>query len=339
MTTSAVLSPKFKSFDHLVGKTPLVEIIFSYKNKVARIYAKLESYNYTGSTKDRIAAHMLKKGYQSGQLKEGDTIVEGTSGNTGIALSAAGALLGHKVVIFMPDWMTAERTRLIKGYGAEIRLISEAQGGFNALPSFCADYAKRGNVFLTNQFSNDDNSEAHFLGTGTEISNQMRSLERIPDAVVAGVGTGGTIVGIAERLKQDNPALKVYPLEPENSLSMSGGALNEQHFIYGIGDGFVPEIAQKYTFDNVITANQIDAVLMAQMLSKMLGLGVGISSGANFIGALKVLDKIGYDKTVVTVFADDNKKYLSSEYAMHFPFEEHHLSKGVSLLDMKVIRS
>lgn len=333
------LISKFKTLDALIGKTPLAEIVFDYKGKTGRVYAKLESYNYTGSIKDRIAVHMLKKAYISGQLEEGDTICEGTSGNTGIALSAVGSFLGHKVVIYMPDWMTAERIRLIKGFGADVRLVSKEQGGFCALPGLCRDFAKNSGVFLTDQFSNANNTEAHFLTTGEEIVHQMKGFKRLPDAFVAGVGTGGTAVGIGQRLKQANPKLKIHPLEPDNSLSMSGGKINEPHFIYGIGDGFVPEIARAYQgFDDVITVNQTDAVLASQMLAKTLGLGVGISSGANFLGAVKTLETIGFDKTVVTVFADDNKKYLTSEYAQTFSFEEKHLSKDIKLLDLNVVR-
>ena len=200
-------------------------------------------------------------------------------------------------------------------------------------------FASKGNVFLTEQFSNQDNVEAHYQTTGREIYKQLLPLGIIPDGVVAGVGTGGTIVGIATYLKEKNPGLKVFPLEPDNSLLLSKGRANEQHFIYGIGDGFIPEIASKYPMDEVITVNEIDAVLMSQKLSRSLGLGVGISSGANFLGVLKAKELIGLDSNIVTVFADDNKKYLTSEYSEDFPIKDNYISKDVVLEGMKIYRS
>lgn len=333
------IQEKFATLHQMIGNTPLAEISLKYKGINTKVYAKVEYYNYTGSIKDRIALHMLEKAYAKEIIHHGDTICEGTSGNTGIAIAAVGAFLGHKVVIYMPDWMTDERKHLLKSLGAEVRLISKEEGGLNAMFGLVKKFAAKGNVFLTEQFSNQDNVEAHYQTTGREIYKQLQPLNVIPDAVVAGVGTGGTVVGIASYLKEKNPALKVFPLEPDNSLALSQGLANDQHFIYGIGDGFVPEIASKYPMDEVITVNEIDAVLMAQKLSRSLGLGVGISSGANFLGVLKAKELMGMNANVVTVFADDNKKYLTSEYAEDFPYKDSYLSKDVTLEGMKIYRS
>lgn len=333
------IKEKFATLHQMIGNTPLAEIYLRYKGKATKVYAKIEYYNYTGSIKDRIALHMLEKAYEREIIHTGDTICEGTSGNTGIAISAVGAFLGHKVVIYMPDWMTEERRHLIKSLGAEVRLISKEEGGLTAMFGLIKKFASKGNVFLTEQFSNQDNVEAHYQTTGREIYKQLLPLGIIPDGVVAGVGTGGTIVGIATYLKEKNPGLKVFPLEPDNSLLLSKGRANEQHFIYGIGDGFIPEIASKYPMDEVITVNEIDAVLMSQKLSRSLGLGVGISSGANFLGVLKAKELIGLDSNIVTVFADDNKKYLTSEYSEDFPIKDNYISKDVVLEGMKIYRS
>ncbi len=330
---------KFATLHQLIGNTPLAEIHLKYKGINTKVYAKVEYYNYTGSIKDRIALHMIERAYDKEIIHQGDIICEGTSGNTGIAISAIGAFLGHKVVIYMPDWMTEERKLLIWSLGAEVRLISAEEGGLNAMFGLVKKFAAKGSVFLTEQFSNQDNVEAHARTTGKEIYKQLLPLNILPDAVVAGVGTGGTIVGIASYLKEKNPNLKVFPLEPDNSLALSHGDLNENHFIYGIGDGFIPDIALKYPMDEVITVNQTDAVLMAQKLSRSLGLGVGISSGANFLGVLKAKELMGMDANIVTVFADDNKKYLTSEYAEDFPVKDSYLSKDVTLEGMKIYRS
>ncbi|MDR2901527.1 MAG: cysteine synthase family protein [Lactobacillales bacterium] len=329
------------SFTHLnalIGQTPMAAISFFYKGQQATVYIKLEHYNLTGSIKDRIALHMIRRAYERGEITPGNIICEGTSGNTGIALSAVGSHLGHKVVIFMPDWMTSERISLIKSFGAEVRLLSQQDGGFSAIPRFCADFAKGGNVFLTQQFDNPDNIEAHFLTTGAEIIQNLKTFGKTADAFVAGVGTGGTLVGVSKALRQNNPGVLVYPLEPDNSTAMSGTGKDEPHFIYGIGDGFVPGIMDGFSYKEVITVNQTDAVIMAQKLSTRLGLGVGISSGANFLGAVQVLEKIGFDKTVVSVFSDDNKKYLSSAYGDVHPEQPGYISKDVELIGFDAVK-
>ena len=191
----------FDRIEPLIGHTPLLEISCTYKGKPRRVYAKAESYNLSGSIKDRVAFYVLKHAYETGQIRPGDLIAEATSGNTGIAFSAVGRYLGHPVVIYMPDWMSQERMRLIRSYGAEIRLVSKEEGGFLGSIRMTEELAAKGGVFLPCQFSNEDNCTAHYLTTGAEIAAQLSSIGLRADAVVAGVGTGVTLMGIGRRLR------------------------------------------------------------------------------------------------------------------------------------------
>jgi cysteine synthase len=291
MTKNQFASSPIDEFRKLIGNTPLLEIDFKYKGEIRKIFSKAEHYNLTGSIKDRMALHIMDKSYKNNLIKKEDTIVEATSGNTGISFSAIGTSLGHKVTIFMPDWMSDERKNLIRSFGANIELVSSEQGGFLGSIKMTEDLQKKNeNIFLPCQFSNQYNIEAHYLTTGPEIWSQLKEINLKPDAVVAGVGTGGTIMGIGKYLKEQNPNIKVYPLEPSNSPTMSTGYKVGKHRIQGISDEFIPEIID------------LDAIIMAQKLASQLGLGVGISSGANFIGALKAQEKLGKDSVVVTVF-------------------------------------
>jgi len=297
----------------LVGNTPLLAIEFDYKGEKRSIYAKAENMNMTESIKDRMAIHILTKAISNGSLKAGDRIVEATSGNTGISFAALGRALGHEVTIFMPDWMSDERKNLIRSFGADIRLVSKEQGGFVGSIAMAEEMAKNNaNIFLPRQFSNMDNVDAHYTTTGPEIWWQLRYRSFTPDAFVAGVGTGGTVMGVGKYLKEMNSAIKIHPLEPSNSPTMSTGHRVGKHRIQGISDEFIPEVVQLDKLDEIVSVDDGDAIIMAQKLSKYLGLGVGISSGANFIGALRVQDELGKDALVVTILPDSNKKYLST---------------------------
>ena len=329
---------KFDTLENLIGNTPLLEIKLSYKGKIRKIYAKAEYYNFTGSIKDRMAFHILKKAYNNGSIKEGYTIVEATSGNTGIAFSAIGRFLGHNVIIYMPDWMSTERKALLKAYGAEIRYVTRKEGGFIGSVEKSRKYAYNNpNTFFPNQFSNTDNTDAHSFTTGPEIVKQLNSIKTSVDAIVAGVGTGGTLCGIGNYLKTVNSNIKIYPLEPESCPTISTGSQIGEHRIEGIADQFIPDIIKNSKLDEVITVNDGDAILMAQKLSKQLGIGVGISSGANLLGALKVQDLIGFDKNVITVFADDCKKYLSTDYSKNEPIKNEYITPNVELISFKSI--
>lgn len=322
--------------DQMVGNTPLLEIDFKFRGKTCRIFAKAEHFNLTGSIKDRMALHILKEGYRNKQLKKGDLIAEATSGNTGISFAAIGKAFKHDVAIYMPDWMSKERIALIKSFGAEIRLISKEEGGFLGSIERCDVLAERQpNVFLPHQFSNSANANAHFLSTGPEIWHQFEKLSLVPDAFVAGVGTGGTIMGTGKYLKEKNPNIKLHPLEPAESPTLKTGHKVGRHRIQGISDEFIPAIVHLEELDEVVDACDGDAILMAQKLASELGLAVGISSGANFIGALKALEKVGEGTTVVTVFCDSNKKYLSTDLFGDEPVKDEYYSPEVELLSYK----
>ncbi len=324
------------SLDQMVGNTPLLEIDFRFRGKEARIFAKAEHLNLTGSIKDRMALHILKRGYSSGSLKEGDLIAEATSGNTGISFAAIGKAYGHNVVIHMPDWMSEERIALIRSYGAEIVLVSKEEGGFLGCIDRADELSASGNgVFLPHQFSNAANSEAHFISTGPEIWNQFKEHALMPDAFVAGVGTGGTIMGTGEYLKQRSGNIKLYPVEPAESPTLSTGFKVGSHRIQGVSDEFIPDIVDLSKLDDVIDVSDGDAIIMAQKLASELGLAVGISSGANFIGSLIALDMLGADKVVATVFCDSNKKYLSTDLFRDEPVKERYLAPHVELLSYK----
>ena len=328
----------FENLKNVSGNTPLLEISFTYKDQPRKIYAKAEYFNYTGSIKDRVAYYIMKKAYETGSIKEGDIVAEATSGNTGIAFSAISTYLGHKAVIFMPDWMSRERINLMKSFGAEVRLVSREEGGFLGSIDLCRKLAENGGVFLPEQFTNEDNCDAHYYLTGEEISRQLASLGLKADAVVAGVGTGGTVMGIGRRLKDDNTSVEIYPLEPLNSHTLSTGYKVGNHRIQGISDEFIPDILKLDQCGKVVSVDDIDSVIMAQRLSRELGLGVGISSGANFLGSVIAGDRLGNDAVITTVFADDNKKYLSTDYSDEFTPAPDSISSQIKLLGFRAVR-
>ena len=330
---SKTVKNRVRGLSSLIGNTPLLKINFKYKNQNRIIYAKAEHLNMTGSIKDRMAFHIIKMGYKREFLKPGYTIFEATSGNTGISFAAIGRSLGHQVSIFMPDWMSEERINLIKGLGAKIYLVSREEGGFIGSIKKAEQYARKTKLsFLPRQFSNIDNIEAHYHSTGPEIWWQLFYRSIIPDAFVAGVGTGGTIMGVGKFLREKNSKIKLYPLEPENSPTLSTGHKIGQHRIQGISDEFIPPILNLDGLDEIISVNDGDAIIMAQKLANVLGLGVGISSGANFLGALQIQNKLKKNAVVVTIFPDDNKKYLSTDLLRKEPLKKGFFSSNVELI-------
>ena len=293
---------------HTIGNTPMIKIAYTYKGKQNNIYAKLEYFNLTGSIKDRVAYYIIQNAKKRGELKDNMPIIEATSGNTGISLAALGSLYHHKVTIFMPDWVSKERIQLMRRYGAEVILISKEEGGFIKCVEEAKKMAKEKNGFLANQFASQDNFLAHYETTAEEI------LKQTPEKIggfVSGVGTGGTLMGTGKRLKEQNPEMKIVAIEPDKMPIISQGKIIAHHKIEGIGDDFVPDLVDRKAIDDIILVNDEDAINMARKLAKELGLGVGISSGANLIGCILWQEKI--KKPVVTVFADDNKKYLSTD--------------------------
>lgn len=328
------LENKFRHLWNLIGDTPMLKIDYRYKNEERAVYVKCEHYNLTGSIKDRMALYILQQAYRNGQITRDNSIVEATSGNTGIAFSAIGRALGHTVKIIMPNWLSKERIDIITSLGAEVILVSKEQGGFLGSIALSEKMAQEDPaVFLPRQFENIYNAEAHEKTTAKEIWLQLQSIDITPDAFVAGVGTGGTIMGTGKYLKARNTSIRVHPLEPAESPTLSTGHKVGSHRIQGISDEFIPAIVQLDQLDEVIKVSDGDSILMAQKLAKQLGLAVGISSGANFIGAVLLQQMYPHLKNVVTVFCDSNKKYLSTDLMREEPVKEEYLSPGVELLD------
>ncbi len=330
---------KIKGIESLIGNTPLLEIKFKYKGEERTLYAKAENLNFTGSIKDRMAFRILDNAITNGILQPGNCIIEATSGNTGISFSAIGRAMGHEVIIFMPDWMSSERINLISILGAKINLVSKEEGGFLGSIKMAEELAEqKGNSFLPRQFSNEDNCEAHYKTTGPEIYWQLAYHGLKPDAFVAGVGTGGTIMGVGKYLKEVVPDVRVHPLEPSNSPTLSTGCKVGKHRIQGISDEFIPSILKLDIIDEVVSVDDGDAIIMAQKLAAELGIGVGISSGANFLGALKIQNELGHDKVVVTVFSDDNKKYLSTDLLKAETVKPGFITPDVELISFRGIK-
>ncbi|UKT65002.1 PLP-dependent cysteine synthase family protein [Pedobacter mucosus] len=333
---SASVEGKFEHLSLLVGNTPMLELTYKYNGRISSIYVKCEHYNLTGSIKDRMALYTLKKAYAEGRIKTGNRIVEATSGNTGIAFAAIGNALGHPVTIIMPDWLSRERMDIIRSLGAKIILVSKEEGGFIGsikLAELMA--ANNSDIFLPEQFANMANPEAHEISTGMEIWEQLRLKNLSPDAFVAGVGTGGTIMGVGRFLKKQNPYIKVHPLEPAESPTLTTGHKVGSHRIQGISDEFIPDIVKLSELDQVIQVNDGDAILMAQKLAEKLGLAVGISSGANVIGAIKLQQEMKGNSCVVTIFSDSNKKYLSTDLMKTEPVKPGYLTPEIDFLDYR----
>jgi len=318
---------KFKNLWHMVGNTPMLELQYNYKGKPGSIYVKCEYYNLTGSIKDRMALYILYQAYKNGLIKPTDTIVEATSGNTGISFAAIGKKLGHEVIILMPDWLSRERIDIIKSLGAKVQLVSKTGGGFLGSIAIAEQMNKAADrFFLPQQFENRYNAEAHEMTTGPEIWEQLLSKGIKPHAFVAGVGTGGTVMGVGKYLRSHDSGIKIHPLEPAESPTLTTGYKVGSHRIQGISDEFIPAIVQLQDVDEVVQANDGDAIIMAQKLANELGLGVGISSGANVIGAIKLKEEMGLDAVVVTLLCDDNKKYLSTDLVKEEPVKEGYIS-------------
>lgn len=321
---------RFDGLRRLIGNTPLLSIEYTLRGEPRTLFAKSENLNMTGSVKDRMALHILRRGYERGTVQPGGLIVEATSGNTGISFAAIGRALGHPVAIFMPDWMSPERVNLIRAFGAEIHPVSHEDGGFLGAIEMAEALAQRTpGAFLPRQFANNDNSEAHEVTTGPEIWWQLQSQHAVPDAFVAGVGTGGTVMGTGRFLRSQQPAVAIHPLEPSNSPTLTAGHQMGHHRIQGISDEFVPPILDLATLDDIVAVDDGDAILMAQKLARQLGLGVGISSGANLLGAMLVREELGPEATVVTLFPDSNKKYLSTDLLRDEPHSPDHLTAQV----------
>jgi cysteine synthase A len=334
----SLYAERLRSLSLLVGNTPLLAIDFTFGGESRTVYAKLESMNMTGCVKDRMALHILQSAAAAGQLAPGALIVEATSGNTGISFAALGRALGHPVAIFMPEWMSAERINLIRSFGADVRLVSHEEGGFLGSIRLAESHAAQSpGAFLPRQFSNAANVQAHERTTGPELWWQLAPLGLAPDAFVAGVGTGGTIMGVGRYLRENDRSVALYPVEPANSPTLSTGHKVGQHRIQGISDEFIPSIVDLSWLDAPIAIDDGDAIVMAQHLARQLGIAVGISSGANFLATLAAQDRLGRDAVVATVFPDSNKKYLSTDLMRDEPVRPDFLSRHVQLQGFRVV--
>ena len=318
------------SLGNLIGNTPMIKIDYKYGEKKGSIYTKLEYYNYSGSIKDRIALYIIETERKNGNLKEGQSIVEVTSGNTGISFSAIGAHYGHDVHIFMPDWVSLERRKLIEMYGAHVHLVSREEGGFKRALELAEEFANETGAYRPLQFDNVLNVEAQYKTTGQEI------IDAVPDvnAFVSGIGTGGTLMGIGKRLKDNNPDSKIFALEPSTLSILKMGMEEGSHLIEGIGDDFIPGIVDEDAIDDIILIHDCDAINMAKRIAKEFGLGIGISSGANFLASvLSDSDEL----TIATVFPDDNKKYITTKLSEEIDTDSKLLSNNVKLIGFEVV--
>ena len=338
-TFTTHINRKIEHLWSMVGNTPMIEILYEYEGQTRMIYAKCEHYNLTGSIKDRMALYIMQKAYSEGRIQRGDRIVEATSGNTGISFSAIGKALGHPVTIIMPDWLSKERKDIIRSLGADIISVSKEEGGFLRSIELSEEIAAmQQGIFLPRQFENEYNAEAHEKTTAPEIWKQLSNIGLQPDAFVAGVGTGGTVMGMLNYLKQQNENISIHPLEPKESPTLSTGYKIGSHRIQGISDEFIPAIVQLDKLDHIIQASDGDAILMAQEMAKKLGLAVGISSGANILGAIQVQHQMGGNAVVVTVLSDSNKKYLSTDLVNKEQIKKNYLTPDIKLLDYIPVR-
>ena len=331
--------PRLHGLRRLVGNTPLLAIQYRWRAHERTVYAKCEQMNLTGSIKDRMALHIIEEATRDGSLEPGDTIVEATSGNTGISFAAVGRAFGHPVTIFMPDWMSRERRDLIASFGASVIPVSREEGGFlGCIGRAEALASERRDVFLPSQFSNEANPIAHEATTGPEILEQLAGAGVQLDAFVAGVGTGGTVMGVGRALRRHDSRIRVHPIEPAESPTLSTGFKCGKHRIQGISDEFIPPVVHLAQLDDIISVHDGDAILMAQKMARELGLGVGISSGANLAGAIALQNRIGDDLAVATVLPDSNKKYLSTDLLRVEPVREHYVAPDVELVGFSAIQ-
>ena len=292
----------------LIGNTPVVRLNRIPGRNDAEVWGKLESLNPGGSVKDRICLSMVEAAERDGRLHPGDTIIEPTSGNTGIGLALVAAIKGYKLVLTMPDTMSEERRSLLSAYGAHLVLTPDTKGMHGAIRKAEELLLEHPNYFMPQQFSNPANPEAHRRTTAQEI---LRQFERI-DAFVAGVGTGGTITGVGQVLRESMPRVKIYAVEPISSAVLSGGEPGF-HEIQGIGAGFVPEILDSGAYDDVIRVSDGDAADYTRRLAREEGILVGISAGANTWAAVQVARELGKGKVVVTIFPDTGERYVTTE--------------------------
>ncbi len=290
-----------------IGNTPVIRLNHISKNIASEIFLKLEWFNPGGSVKDRIALNMIEEAEKRGDLKPGDTIIEPTSGNTGIGLAMIAAAKGYKLIITMPTSVSTERRKILKGYGAKLILTDKEKGMVESI-SVAQSLANKHGYFLPMQFNNPDNPKSHEKTTAKEIINDFKQL----DYFVAGVGTGGTITGCGTILKPYYETIKIIAVEPKTSAVLSGKTPGP-HKIQGIGAGFIPQVVDKAVIDDIITVTDDEAFDMARRLAVYEGLFVGISTGANVAATLKLAKKLKEKKILLTVSPSNAERYLSTD--------------------------
>lgn len=299
----------YKEITELIGGTPLVRLNQLSPEGGATIYAKVESFNPGGSVKDRICLNMIDEAERTGRLKPGATIVEPTSGNTGIGLALVAAVRKYKLILVMPESMSMERASLLSSYGAQLVLTAAWEGMKGSIKEAESIVAQNPSYFMPDQFSNPANPAMHRRTTAVEIWDALQGKF---DAFIAAVGTGGTITGCGEVFKERNPRIQVIAVEPAGSPVLSGGDPGP-HKIQGIGAGFIPKVLNRTLLDRVITVTDDEAYHTSKLLAKREGLLVGISAGANVFAAQKVAQELGPGKAVVTVLCDTGERYISIE--------------------------
>lgn len=304
------MSKIYTSIDQLIGNTPLLKLNRIVPEDAADVYVKLEFFNPAGSIKDRIALAMIEKAEAEGKLKPGDTIIEPTSGNTGIGLASVAAAKGYHLIIVMPETMSVERRKLMQGYGVELILTPGADGMKGSIAKSQELVDTKG-YFMPMQFENPANPAIHEATTGQEIIDAFGK-DDLPDAFVAGVGTGGTLSGIGHALKKVDPNVKVYALEPAESPLLKEGKAGK-HKIQGISAGFIPKTLDQEVYDGIIEVSSDDAIKTGQAVGRLEGFLPGISAGANIYGAIELAKQLGKGKKVVTVSPDGGDRYLSTD--------------------------
>ncbi|MFJ6991914.1 cysteine synthase A [Limosilactobacillus mucosae] len=304
------MSKIYTSIDQLIGNTPLLKLNRIVPEDAADVYVKLEFFNPAGSIKDRIALAMIEKAEAEGKLKPGDTIIEPTSGNTGIGLASVAAAKGYHLIIVMPETMSVERRKLMQGYGAELILTPGADGMKGSIAK-AQELVDTKGYFMPMQFENPANPAIHEATTGQEIIDAFGK-DDLPDAFIAGVGTGGTLSGIGHALKKADPNVKVYALEPAESPLLKEGKAGK-HKIQGISAGFIPKTLDQEVYDGIIEVSSDDAIKTGQAVGRLEGFLPGISAGANIYGAIELAKQLGKGKKVVTVSPDGGDRYLSTD--------------------------
>ena len=331
---------KIRTVQRAFCPTPLLEITVKYKEKLLKLYAKSEISSHSGSIKDRMVSRILEQSYLNGSLKIDDTIMEVTSGCTGIAISTLCGFLDHKVEILIPDWFSEARYSMMEILGADVHKVSRQEGGFIRCLEIASERSKRKGYFYLNQFNNGLNIDAHFCSTAPELFNDLIRVSGDNKFVLSvGVGTGGTIIGINKYCLKNNIDCLAFPMEPESApLLRSEGKEIGVHRIEGIADDFIPGNcnSDKNLFKEIIPIHDGDAILMAQMLNKH-GFAVGISSGGNFLATLKAAEKYNFTRIPVTIFPDGSVKYTSTDLFQTEPMRDNYLTKDIEVLDIVIV--